>query len=178
MPLSALGKREAVGRLRVREEGRVEIHADLLALGPIDPALEMLRLDLVAIDAAAAELAVEGVQVEAVLAGDQREGLVQVGAKFLGRAGLAGIVARDREAAAEFFARVLEAADVVALPAVERDRNRGEPLDGRVGVDAEFGVTFFRGRVGRLDRWFVGAHRKGPPEIRDRSLMRRLSIAV
>ena len=100
----------------------------------------------------AADLGVDRVQVEPMRAGDQRERLFEIGAQLVRRARLAGIVAGDRQAAAELFARVLEAADVVALPAVERDRNRRQPLDRRVGVDAERRVTFLGGRVGRLDR--------------------------
>ena len=44
-------------------------------------------------------------------------------AQLVGRAGLAGIVAGDRQAAADLLARVLEPADVVPLPAVQRDRD-------------------------------------------------------
>jgi len=91
-------------------------------------------------------------------AGDQRQHLIQVGAQLFRRAGLAGIVAGDRESTAELFAGVLESADVISLPAVERDRNGSEPFDGRVGVDAECRVTLSRGRVGRLDGCFVRAH--------------------
>ena len=44
------------------------------ALGPVDPAAKVLGLDLVALDAPAAGLAVDGVQVEAVRAGDRARG--------------------------------------------------------------------------------------------------------
>jgi len=60
-PSVGASEREAVGRFRVREERRVEVHADFLALGPFDPTLKMLGANLVAIDSSAAELAVEGV---------------------------------------------------------------------------------------------------------------------
>ena len=43
-------------------------------------------------------------------------------------------------------ADVLEAAHVVALPAVERDGNRGEALEGRFGVHAQLRIT----RAGEL----------------------------
>jgi hypothetical protein len=157
------GERESVGRLRMREERRIEIHADLLTLGPIDPTLKMFGANLVAIDALAAEVAVEGVQIEPMRTGNQRKRLVQVGSQLVRRSRLAGIVSRHRQPAAQLFTGVFEAADVVALPTVERDRNRRESLDGRVGVDAECCVTVLGGRVGRLNRCFV-AHLKFPRE--------------
>ena len=87
--LVGLGEREAVGRFGMREAGRIEIHADAATLGPVDPALEMLGRDLVAVDALAAELAVERVQVEAMLAGNQRIRFFEIGPQLVGRAGLA-----------------------------------------------------------------------------------------
>jgi hypothetical protein len=68
-------QREAVGSLRVGEAGRVEIQADAELFGPVDPALEVLRLERVAVDPGTGrELDVAGVQVEAVLAGNERKG--------------------------------------------------------------------------------------------------------
>jgi hypothetical protein len=114
-------QREAVGRLGMREAGGVEIQADADFLGPVNPVLEMLRLDFVAVHFLAAELAVERVQVEAVLAGNERQRLLGVGAQFVRRAGLAGIIAGGDEAAAERAAEIFKAAHVVALPAMEGD---------------------------------------------------------
>ena len=77
-------------------------------------------------------------------AGEERQRLVQVGAELVGRAGLAGIVAGDRQAAADRLARALEPADVVPLPAVQRDRDGRQPLEGRLDVDAPFRVLLLR----------------------------------
>ena len=77
-------------------------------------------------------------------AGDAGEGFFKIGAEFLRRAGAAEVVAGDGQAAAEFGRGVFEAADVVALPAVERNGNRGETVEGAIGIDAEFGVLFAR----------------------------------
>ena len=66
-----MGQGQAVGRLGMGEEGGVEVQP-IRCLGPIDPPLEMLRLHLVAVDLLAAGLAVEGVQVQPVLAGNER----------------------------------------------------------------------------------------------------------
>ena len=115
---------EAARRLRMREAGRVEVQAVLVGLGPIDPVREMLRAQLVAIDLAAAGFGVHGVQVQAMLARDQAVDLVEIAAQLVGGARLAGIVARGRDAAAQLAADVLEAAHVIALPAVQAERDR------------------------------------------------------
>ena len=54
-----MGKSESVGSLGMGKAGGIEIHAHLLGLGPVDPVLEVARLDLVAIDLLVAELAVK-----------------------------------------------------------------------------------------------------------------------
>ena len=66
----------------------------LLALAQSIQPLEVRRLERVALDLLAAGLGVAGVEVEPVGAGNQGEGLVQVGPELVGRAGLAGVVAR------------------------------------------------------------------------------------
>ena len=60
-------EREVVGGLGMREVGRVEVEADAERLCPVDPAGEMFGADFVALDVLAAELAVERVEVEAML---------------------------------------------------------------------------------------------------------------
>src|SRR5665213_1559476 len=52
---------EALGGLRVREAGWVEIQADADGPGPVNPVLEMFRPDFVAVNFFAAKLAVESV---------------------------------------------------------------------------------------------------------------------
>ena len=146
-----VGKGEAVGGFRVREAGRVEIHAHAVGFRPVDPAREMLRRDFVAIDLFAAELAVESVKIEAVLAGDEGKRLVEVGAEFVRSAGLAGVVAGHRNAAAEAFTGVFKAADVVALPAVKGNRNARKRGHGGIGIDAEIGVSGLGELVGLGD---------------------------
>ena len=75
-----------------------------------------------------------------MLAGDERKRLVEVGAKFIGRAGFAWIVSGHRNAAAESFAGVFKTADIITLPAVEGNRDGGELGHGRIGIDAEVGI--------------------------------------
>lgn len=108
----------------------------------------MFRTDLVAIDFFAAELAVKRVQIQPVFPRNQRQRLVQIRAEFVRGAGFAGIIPRDRDTAAEALAGVFEAADVVALPAVQGNRDGGESGHGRAGVHAEAGVAGFRQFVG------------------------------
>ena len=106
--------------------------------------LEMLRLDFVPIYFLPAELAVERVQVQTMFARNQRECLIEIGAEFVGRAGFAGIISGGNNAARKRAAEILKAAHVIALPAMQRDRNFGELLEDGVGVDAERGVAFAR----------------------------------
>jgi hypothetical protein len=79
----------------------IEIEADLAGFGPVDPGLEMSGFELIAIDFRGGGLGIRGVKIEAMAARNQRERFIRIGAQFIGRAGLAGIVARDREPAAE-----------------------------------------------------------------------------
>ena len=64
-----------------------------------------------------------------MLAWNERESLVQILAQFIKRARLAGVVASGLNAAtAKCSAFVLKSPNVVALPTVQRDGNRFEPL--------------------------------------------------
>ena len=69
----AMGQGETAGCQGMGEVGGVEVHADAQPAGPVDPALEVPRLDLVAVYRPAAGVQVDGVQVEAVLAGDEAD---------------------------------------------------------------------------------------------------------
>ena len=84
--------------------------------------LEVLGRELVAVDDLALVDAVARVQVDAVAARDEREGERQVVHELCWRTGLARVVAGRLDAAGR-AARGLEAAHVVALPAVEGDRD-------------------------------------------------------
>src|SRR5262249_9506517 len=139
--LVATAQGEAVRCLRVREEGAVEVEPEPPRPRPVDPAGEVLGSESVALDRPAARLGVDGVQVEAVPAGDQAQGFFQVAAQLVGVARLAGVVAGRLDAAAGQAEVVLEAADVVALPAVQGYRDCGEDLQGPVAIDAEGGVA-------------------------------------
>lgn len=101
----------------------------------------MLRTEFVAIDPLAAGLGVAGMQVQAMLPGNEREHLLDIAAKFIGRAGLAGIVAGDGQAAAEFLSHVLKAANVVPLPTVQRNGNIRQLRHRLFGIHTQFGIA-------------------------------------
>ena len=122
-PASALASVMPSAALGCEKHDGLKSRPTPVALGPRQPAGEVVGFDGVAIDLAPAELAVDGVQVQPVLAGQQAVGEVQVGPQLGRRAGLAGVVAGGDQPAAEGAGVGLEAADVVALPAVERDRD-------------------------------------------------------
>ncbi len=146
-----VGEREAAGSFGVGEERGVEVETDAERFGPVDPAAEVFGGDLVAIDFAAAEFPVGGMQVEAVFTGDQRERPGGIRAEFVRAAGLAGVVAGGHQSAGEGGVRLLEAADVIALPAVQRQGDAGELLEDVFRIDAEVGIAFAGEVIGFLD---------------------------
>ena len=83
----------------------------------------MLRTNRIPLDRPAAELAVEGVEVEPMRSGDEGERLCGVGAELVGGSRLPRIIPRRRQAAAQPAVRILEPADIVSLPALQRDRH-------------------------------------------------------
>ena len=105
-------------------------------------------VDLVAVHLFAAEFGVAGVQVEAVSAGNEGKGLLQIGAQLVRRAGLAGIIAGGDQPAAQRRAEIFKPADVIALPAMEGNGNARQRLQGVVNVHADGGITFPGGGKG------------------------------
>jgi len=54
--------------------------------------------------------------------------------------GVPGVISGEGEPADELSAGGFEPADVVALPAMQADRNRAERGEGFLGIDVEVGV--------------------------------------
>src|SRR5688572_215568 len=135
------GEREAAGRLRMREERAVEIEAHLATVGPVDPGGKMFRDQFIALDRSSARLRIDRVQVQPVAAGNQTQCLVQVCPQLLGIAGFAGIIACGLDAAIAESAGALEAAHVVALPAVERKRDATQGGQRGFGINAQRGIA-------------------------------------
>ena len=153
-------QRHAVDEVRMREAARVEVQPDAELLRPVDPRFEVLRLDLVARDLLVG-VEVDGVQVEALGAGDQCHGLFGVLAQLRGRLGFARIVAGRLDAAAQRDVGHFETGDVVALPAVHRYRDGGKCLEGGVGINAGEGVALFCLVVGGAGQVAHGAAPSG-----------------
>ena len=153
-------QRHAVDEVRVRETARVEVQPDAELLRPVDPRFEVLRLDLVARHLLFG-VEIDGVQVEALGAGDQRHRLFGVLAQLGGRLGFARIVSGRLDAAAQCDIGHLETGDVVALPAVHRYRNGGKRLEGGVGINAGEGVALLGLVVGGAGQVAHGAAPSG-----------------
>jgi hypothetical protein len=85
----------------------------------------------------AAEVAVAGVEVDAVGSRDEPKGDLEVGLELLERARLAGVLAGHLDAAAvQRRTGALKAPDIVALPAVEGDGGLRHDRERGLGVDA------------------------------------------
>ena len=111
----------------------------------------MFGTNLVALDPPPAEIPVPGVQIEPVPARDEREGFGGIAAELVGSAGLSGIVPRRRQPAANLPPARLEPANIVSLPAVNRDRHHRECLQRPVDIHAKPGVLLPRHVVRALD---------------------------
>src|SRR6267142_961188 len=103
----------------MRKKRRVEIQAQPVLLRPLDPALKMLRRKFIAVHWISAGLRIKRVQVQSMLAGNERKRLVQVRAQFGWRACFARIITGDSQPTAKGACPILKSAHVIALPAVE-----------------------------------------------------------
>jgi hypothetical protein len=91
------------------------------------------------------------VQVQAVLAGDQAQGLLDIGPQLIGGPSFAGIGAGGHDAAAAESFGTLESADVVALPAMQRNRDPAEPVHRLFRIHAQRGIPLIRQLVRLLN---------------------------
>src|SRR5665647_2816355 len=119
----------------------------------------MLGLDGITVDRLVAEFAIHGVEVDPVAAGDEGERLLEVGPELLDGAGLAGVSTGDLQAApSQAAGLLLEAADVVALPAVKRQGDRLQTPQGLLGVDALLGIPVPSQKVRIFDMCRIHPH--------------------
>src|SRR5262249_16022329 len=114
-----MSERVTVRGQGMREVSRIEVHADALISRPVDPVPEVLRQSGIPLDLAAGRLGIARMQVHAKRAGQQGERLLQIAAKFLRAARLAGVMPSDGQSSADRRTEILESADVIALPAVQ-----------------------------------------------------------
>ena len=133
-------KRHVVLDVLVAEERRIEIEADAFFLREINPGLKMLRLDGIAVDVLVRD-AIRRVEVELVLARNQRIRLADVGHELFRIACAARIIARRRDATRQRVA--VKAEHVIALPAVHRDAHARELLERCFDIDASRCIGFF-----------------------------------
>lgn len=142
-----VGEGETIRGFRVCEAGWVEIHAHLVRLCPIDPAFEMFWLYLVAVYFFSAKLPIERVEVEPMFSGDQGESFIKIRTEFFRYAGFSRMVSRHGDPAAQSFARVFKSPDIIALPAMERNRKGREFPHDRIRIHTHIGITLFCGGI-------------------------------
>ena len=113
------GEHAALG---VRERGRVEVEFHAVGLGPVHPAGEVFGTQRVAVDGARrTEIGIACVQAQAVAPRYERRGGEDILTQLLDVARLTRVVARGLNAARKLRVGVLEARDVIGLPAVQRE---------------------------------------------------------
>ena len=145
-----VGVREGeIATLGVGERGGIEVELHVVGLGPVDPALEVRHFYLVAIDELAAEVAIDLMEIEAVVTGDEGLDELDVLTYLVDVAGTAGIVTCGLDTSGEGLV-ALETDYIVGLPAVEGDLLLLEGVENGVGIDTNGGVAVF----GDLIRFF------------------------
>jgi len=123
------------------EIGLVKIKADAERFGPGNPALKLLNVKFVPVDSFFRRLGIAGVQIEPVPAWDKRKNLLEIVAQFQRCPSFAGVAARDGEPATKGLLGIFIAADIVALPAMNRDGDPGKFVQSRFRIHAQFGVA-------------------------------------
>ena len=113
----------------------------------------MVDGNLIAVDFLPTEFAVEGVEVQSMFAGNQRERFIQIRAQFIRGPRFARIVSGRNQSAAEARSCVFEAANVIALPAVEGDGNGGEFFEGLFGIYSGILILALSEFVSAFHRW-------------------------
>src|SRR3989441_7171646 len=153
-----VAERHVLLALRVREAGGVEVEPKPRLLRRVDPAVEVLRPDLAALDGAVG-LQVDRVQVEALRPRDLGHRDFHVGAQLVRVPGAPWVVAGGLDSSGQGALRVLEPPHVVSLPAVQGNGNAIEAGQRRLCVDADRReclarqhVRFFSGGMPGHDR--------------------------
>ena len=124
----------------VSEERRVVIKPDLVLFCPVDPAAK--RRNIVSVAVGVRVLGVYRVQIQFVLRRRKRVNFFDIRAKFRRVSRRVRIVAGNHVFGLRGL--FLEPANVVALPAMQRDLDFGELFQRFVDVYAERRVAFFR----------------------------------
>ena len=131
-----------VSALGMAEGSGVEIQLHIVFPRPLDPALEMLHVHLVAVYILALEVAVNLVEVQAMVTGDKALGKEDILLQFFHIARAAGIVAGGLDTAGK-AGLAFKAHNVVGLPAVQGNGSLFQRRDGFVGVNADGGIALF-----------------------------------
>lgn len=118
----------------MRKAGGVEIEPKILLSRPVNPTLEMRRLDGITLHAPFG-FEIDSVKIEAMPAGNERKRNFKIGTEFRRSACTARIIARGLDPARQIGIGILEAENIVTLPAL--DRNRNGIQDGQYGVRAD-----------------------------------------
>jgi hypothetical protein len=90
------------------------------------------------------------VQIQPVFPRDERVRLFEVGPEFVRGARLAGIIAGDCDPASAQRCSRFKAADIVPLPAMERDAQEAQLRQRRLHIHAKFTISLDGREIRRL----------------------------
>ena len=130
------------GQAVIKKSG-IEVQAQTAFGSPIDPAGKRVERVGVAVGRDTPFLSVASVQVEFGWDGDELKGQVEVGPKLITMAGAAWIVSGGGETGAGHTVLVagFQTGQVVALPALQGEREGCELREGGLGIDTLFGIN-------------------------------------
>src|SRR5262249_44482410 len=130
------------------------------------PIAEVFDFQSVSLDPSSTRFSITCMEVEPVAARDQCQGHVEIGSQFIRSPRSPSIIARDGQPTPDRLGQSLEADDVVTLPAVQRDGDTRESLEGPLDIDSPVLVTLFGQSEALLKIRFRVRHDVDSPDAR------------
>src|SRR5579872_3725432 len=117
-PFIGVAKSQVLRAMGVRETSWVEIQTKLMLPRPINPTLEINRLDSVSLDRSV-RFKIDRMQIDPLCAWDKRQGHLQIRPQFVGISGTAWIAPCRLNPAGQTSFSALEPENIVTLPALD-----------------------------------------------------------
>ena len=138
--LIGIGQRK-VAALGVREAGAVEIQLGVVGLGPVDPTLEVFYGHFVTVNNLALEIAIDFMQVQTVVSGNEAHGFEDIRTQFVDITGCTGEIARTLDAATEGTGLHFESFYIIGLPTMKGEVEVLHLFQYFLGINSDFRVA-------------------------------------